>query len=465
MRCFSTVIVFVIFIINIAVIGSAEFVFKKDGSIIKGKILSEDNSGVSFKNEAGITIRINREDVMRVLYSDLYMGKVYVRLTSGEVLEGYQVDEDNDGYIFRKDINKPAEFTILRKKIMFIARTNPTDLTGESFIDRIIIKWSPPFKPAKLYKVYMREVKKGEKFRVVGETEDLSYSLKKLGRCTGYEIYVTAIGDAGEESLPSEKITANTIPYPPEDLKMTEKYSQDNKTVSLTMTWEPVDDPQSRVKSYTIYKTDDGRKKLGTAKTGEFVIKDFPAEGRHLFAVVAVNDAGTESEDVKTVFDAGYQIYTRVSGIYIVPFGDLAVIADSGYGGLLDISIGKKMLSAGIETGYMNFSVTDSDIKSMSIVPLLAAVDYRIPLFFTLSLRPVLKAGAGYCMTEYIIHPPLKTETSKKNEFSPMGSLGLFIDLRIKDFFISGGAEYSGIFQKSGTMTFAGCSFGVGVVF
>jgi hypothetical protein len=465
MRYFSTVFVFVLFIINIAVIGSAEYVFKKDGVIIKGRILNEDNSAVSFRSESGVTMRINRGDVMRVLYTDLYMGKVYVRLTSGEVLEVYQVDEDRDGYTFRKDINKPAEFTILRKKVMFIARTNPTDLTGESFIDRIKIRWSPPFKPAKLYKVYMREFKKGEKFRIVGETDDLSYTMKKLARCTGYEIYVTAIGDGGEESLPSEKITASTLPYPPEDLKMTEKYSDDGKSVTLTMTWKPVTDPESRVKSYAIYKTDNERKKLGTTKTNEFVIKNFPVEGINRFALVAVNDVGTESDDVKTVFDPGYKIYTRVSGVYIVPFGDLAVIADSGYGGLLDIGIGKKMFSAGIETGYMSFNGTDSDIKSMSIIPLLVMADYRIPMFFTFSLRPVIKVGAGYCMTETIIHPPAGAETSKKDEFSPMGSFGLFMDLRISDFYITGGAEYSGIFQKSGTMTFAGGSFGVGAVF
>jgi len=462
---FTTAIMFAL-LINTAVTGSAEYVFKKDGVIIKGTILRDDPSAITVKSSTGVTERIKRTDLMRVLYTDLYMGKIYVRLTSGEVIEGYQVDEDRDSYIFRKEINKPAEFTIARKKVMFIARTNPTDLVGESFIDQIIIKWSPPFKPAKLYKVYMREVKKGEKFRIAGETEDLSYTIKKLGRCTGYEIYVTAISDTGEESLPSEKITANTIPFAPEDLKMTEKYSNDGKSVTLSMTWKPVTDAESRVKSYAVYKVDDERKKIGTTKTGEFAVKDFPAEGRHWFAVVAVNDQGIESDDVKTVYDAGYKIYTRVTGAYLVPFGDLGVIADSGYGGLLDISFGKKMFSAGIESGYLIFSGADKDIKNLSMIPLLAMADYRLPLFYTFFARPVVKAGAVYQMTEYTKYRPEITESYKKNGFNPMASIGAYLELGITDYLkINAGAEYTAFFQKSGRMSFASCQFGVEFVF
>lgn len=315
-------------------IGGAEYVFKKDGAIVKCSIINDDPSFLVVKNDAGVSERINKNDILRILYTEFYMGKVYIRLTSGEVIEGYQVDEDRDNYVFRKEINKPAEFTISRKKVMFLARTNPTELTSEGSIEKILIKWSPPFKPAKSYKVYMRENKKGETFKVIAETGDTSYTLKNLSRNTGYEVYITAIGDSGEESLPSEKIITYTIPYSPEDLKMTENYSRETKTVTLTMTWKPVTDAQSRVKSYTIYRIDDKeRKKLGTAAGTEFVVKDFPAEGRHWFSVVAVNDLGTESKDVKAVYDAGYVIYAAISAAYLLPLGDLGVIADSGYGG------------------------------------------------------------------------------------------------------------------------------------
>ncbi len=470
MKYFVSVVAFLLTLMIIPVTVNAEFIFKKDGAIIKGVIVRDDPAYIQIRNESGANERINRSDIIRVLYTELYMGKIYVRLTSGEVVEGYQVDEDRDNYIFRKDIKKPAEFNISRKKVMFIARTNPTDLSGDGSIEKIALKWSPPFKPAKSYKIYMRENKKGEKFTVIGETDDVTYTLKKLNKSASYEVYVTAIGDNVEESLPSEKIITNTIPYSPEDLYLKDVLSPDSKTATLTMTWKPVKDVGSRVKSYAIYKIDeDERKKLGSITGTEFVIKDFPAEGKHRFAVVAVNDLGTESEDEVTVYDAGYKIYTRVSGTYLMPLGDLGVISDSGYGGLIDFSIGGKTFSAGFETGYLCFNGVDNEIKSMAIIPMLLTADYKLPLFFTLSLRPVVKGGYGYVMTEYIIHDPadpFETETVNRNAFNLMASGGLFLELGFTDnYSIFGGAEYSAIFEKSGRMSFVGYSFGVSAMF
>ena len=448
----------------------AEYVFKKDGSIIKGTIIKDETSSLVVKTESGSTERISRDNITRVLYSDLYIGKVYVRLTSGEVLEGYQVDEDRENYVFRKDINKPDEFTLPRKKVMFIARTNPTDLKSEGSINNIVIRWSPPFKPAKSYKVYTRENKKNEKFTLAGETDNTSYNLKELPRCTSYEVYVIAIDDDGVESLPSEKIIAYTLPYSPEDLTLTEKLSNDNKTVTLTLTWKPVTDKESRVKSYTIYKTDAGeRKKLGTVTGNEFVINDFSADGRHWFTVVAVNDLGTESKDVRVEYDAGYKIYTSISAGYLVPLGDLGTLSEAGYAGLVNFSIGIRQFSFGFETGYMYFSGVNDDLKSMGIVPVLLTADYRFPLFLTLSVKPVIKAGFGYNMTEYIKHDitdPLITTTVSKSEFNPMVSGELFLDFGITDYInVFGGAGYGAFFEKGGTMSFVSFSLGAAVIF
>jgi len=457
-------------VVSFCVNASAEYVFKKDGAIIKGSILRDDPSYLLVKSDKGGTERISRSDIMRILYTDLYMGKVYVRMTSGEVVEGYQVDEDRDNYVFRKVITSPEEFTLSRKKVMFIARTNPTDLVSETSIEKIVIRWSPPFKPAKLYRVYMRENRKGETFKVIGETDDTEYTLKKLGKSASFEVYVTGIGDTGEESLPSEKIITNTRPVSPEDLVMTEKKSGDGKSVTLTMNWKPVKDAASRVKSYAIYRLDDKeRKKLGTVTGNEYIIKDFPADGKNWFAVVSVNDMGTESADVKAVYDAGYRIYARASGAYLVPNGDLGVIADSGYGGLVDLSMGGKFFSAGIETGYLKFSGADDEIESMALVPILALADYRMPLIFTLAVRPLIKAGTAYVMTEYIKHDaddPSQTDVMKKNGFDPMASAGLYLDFGLLyGISICGGAEYSVIFQESGRMSFLSYTMGVSAVF
>ncbi len=464
------ILVTILFLTIIPKLVNAEFIFKKDGEIVKGSILEETQYHLAIQKKGGVVERINRNIIMRVLFTDLYMGKVYIRLTSGEVIEGYQVDEDRDVYVFRKDITKPAEFTVERKKVMFISRTNPTDLTSESSIDRILIKWSPPFKPAKLYKVYMREKKKGQDFQFIGETDDVIYTLKNLGKSASYEIYVTAVSDANEESLPSEKITANTLPYAPEDLDVKDKLSPDGLKVQLTLSWVPVTDVDSRVKSYTVYQIDEReRKKLGNTKGTEFATKEFPAEGKHWFAVVAVNDLGTESADLKGVYDAGIKICTRISGSYLMPLGNLEVITTSGYGGLLDLTFGGKSFSGGIETGFLSFDVADNDIKSMSIIPLLGIAEYRVPLFYTISLRPVIKAGMAYQMVEYLKHDatdPLITKTISKNSSDAMASTGVNLDLWIEDrFVLSFGTEYAVLFQNSTSIRFASFTFGAALIF
>jgi len=179
--------------------GSAEYVFKTDGSIIKGAIVSDSAAALTVKDAAGAVIRIDRKEILRIIYTDLYMGKVYARLTTGEVVEGYQIDEDRDNYIFRKDINKPDEFPIPRKKVMFIARTNPTDLNGAATTESITLTWSPPFKPASRYRIYIRDViNKEEKFKAAGETDDLVFKLKDLQKSWSYELYATAVSENGD---------------------------------------------------------------------------------------------------------------------------------------------------------------------------------------------------------------------------------------------------------------------------
>jgi hypothetical protein len=470
MKCLPIVLFLFLVLVNIHGIGHAEYVFKKDGSIIKGSIVADEIATISLKKEAGGVERINRQDIMRIVYTDLYMGKVYARLTSGEVAEGYQVDEDRDNYFFRKDINKPAEFTLSRKKVMFIARTNPTDLKGTASTEFINVAWSPPFKPAKSYKIYIRDVKeKEEKFKVAGETDELVYKLKNLHKSWSYEVYATAVSDTGEESLPSEKIIVNTLPDFPENLMLTEILSEDKQRVTLTFGWTDVADPLSRVKSYSIYEIVDGeRKKRGTSKGGEFVIRDYPAEGRHWFSLVAVNDLGTESDEVKTVYDAGFKLYIRGLGSYVYPMGVMRKMAASGYGGLIDLGLSTKNLSLGLETGVYTYNCTE-DINSMLMFPVLIEFNYRMPLFWHFLFRPVIKAGGSYDMIKYVVHDvtnPLITSTTTSKGFDPMVSAGGYLQFEILDrISIFGGTEFSTIFQKSGRMSFLNGSFGAEIIF
>lgn len=114
---FSQVVILLVIVVCIPVAGSAEYIFKKDGSIIKGSIVKDEIATLTVKKEDGAYEGVVRGDILRIIYTEVYLGKVFARLTSGEVVEGYQVDEDRDNYFFRKDLISPEEFTVPRKKV------------------------------------------------------------------------------------------------------------------------------------------------------------------------------------------------------------------------------------------------------------------------------------------------------------------------------------------------------------
>ncbi|PKL17332.1 MAG: hypothetical protein CVV49_11650 [Spirochaetae bacterium HGW-Spirochaetae-5] len=456
----------------------AEFVFKKDGSIIKGSIVKDYPGSISVKRADGVLEQVKRIDIMRINYTELYLGKVYARLTSGEVVEGYQVDEDRDNYFFRKDLTSPEEFKIQRKKVMFIAHTNPTDVKGDPSTVFINMSWSPPFKPAKFYRVYIRDVKNNEQaFKNSGETAESAYTLNNLTKSWTYELYATAIADSGEESLPSEKIIVNTRPEPPENLVLNEELSPDGRTVNLTFKWDDVTDPDSRVKGYNIYEIIDVEKvKKGTAEGGEFTIKDFPAEGKHRFSLVAVNDISAESAEVKTVYDAGYRIYVKGKAVYIYPLGTMRDMAASGYGGMVGSGIVWRKYSFGLETGIMVYEPAKY-IKNMMMAPLLLEAGYEIQLpgLFskqltgTFSIKPFAKAGWSYDIIKYVVYNPsnpLIEGTKTKKSLDPMASAGACFNYEYDEKInIYAGAAYSAEFQKSGRLDFINVSFGACTVF
>lgn len=84
---------------------NAEYVFLKNGEIKQGSVASDNASSIILRSKNNKTETINRSEIMRLLYTELYMGKVYVQKTDGKNEICYMVDEDRDTYTFRKDLN------------------------------------------------------------------------------------------------------------------------------------------------------------------------------------------------------------------------------------------------------------------------------------------------------------------------------------------------------------------------
>jgi len=108
----SGIIIFIILIIPALL--HAEYVFLKDGSIVKCKIENETAASITVRLADGKQRVINPKDVMRILFTELYMGKIFINKTDGTIIEAYMVDEDQTTYTFRKDLYKPQEFVLKR---------------------------------------------------------------------------------------------------------------------------------------------------------------------------------------------------------------------------------------------------------------------------------------------------------------------------------------------------------------
>lgn len=283
---------------------SGAHVFLKDGAIHKGRILNETAAVVVMCDESGAVHTFNRGKVMRVLYTDLYMGKVFVRLTDGTVIEAYQVDEDRTHLTFRKDIAKPEEFTLRRDKILFIARKNPNELKGVPDYHSIALDWKPPLGQVKKYRVYIRRHDESYPAEPTAETTSLSSVIKNLESSTDYRCIVTAVDEKDYESLPSNEVeiqTKNYAPLAPEEVRPGSAFTvnrRDESVGSITLEWDAAKDRDGEVTGYRIYPMDEKEPvALGETKDTRFILRDLPVKKEMAFAVHSVDNRGDESEE------------------------------------------------------------------------------------------------------------------------------------------------------------------------
>ncbi len=99
----------------------AEYVFLKDGSIIECSIIKDSSSSIQVRLKNNETEIIKYSSILRIVYTDMTLKKIYVQLRNGKVLKVYKVNEDQDSYTFRKSLYKPEEFKLKRNEILHIS--------------------------------------------------------------------------------------------------------------------------------------------------------------------------------------------------------------------------------------------------------------------------------------------------------------------------------------------------------
>jgi len=460
-------IIFFVFITSTALF--AEYVFLKDGSIVKCRIESETKSSITARLADGKQVTFIPKNIIRILYTELYMGKIFVNKTDGTVLEVYMVDEDQTTYTFRKDLYKPEEFTVKRDEVLFTTRKNPSGLTGTAKNDRIEITWKAPYTPVAKYKIYF---KSADDYKVYGESASTTTTLLGLKGNTLYSIKVTAIDKDGYESLPTNEIkikTENTLPDPPTFVKASVKQESGGEKITAKLSWKKAFDIDGSISAYRIYSKDvKGFTKIGETSKDEFDIKNLDTDKSYRFTVRSVDDKNAESDDSRLVSATllkGYDI--SIMPCYILPFGKFKKLNESGYGALVSAVKTDLLfydLDIGVAFGYWKYSGA-TDVDSSYMIPLMATAVYKYEVSDSLYIGPRVALGFSYNSITYKWESPSYSGTKEKKSRSsiePIAMIGLSMNYDFLDYWSAGlGADYGFVYETDGLMNFMTISLSV----
>ncbi len=100
----------------------AESLFMKDGSIVEGKIVEENQSVIILKVQNGTKKTIKKDNLLRIIYNEDYRRLTRLAQYDGTILEGYIVDEETDKYTVRKQLTSKEEVIVMKKEVEFIER-------------------------------------------------------------------------------------------------------------------------------------------------------------------------------------------------------------------------------------------------------------------------------------------------------------------------------------------------------
>ena len=428
---------------------AAEAVFLKDGSIVEGSIISDGAGSVTVRTVEKKNKQIPRSDIMRILYTELKLGKIYVQKRDGKGIVAHLVDEDRESYTFRKELFSPEEFTLKRNDVLFMAEKNPSGLqpVGEIETDRISLKWLPPYDPVKKYKLFIKN-KQSDKYAPADTTGGTSATIKNLSSNTEYFMIVTAIDSAGNESEPSNELKFKTKNLPPDKPQGIIRESDNGRS---SLRWDESKDNDGKVKGYNIYNTDDkGKRKIATVKRPEYTVPDNVSV--YKIEITAEDDLGSESEKVRVLMPLQLVVSAAPSALVIT--GDLGEMFDPGYGGMLNIGLRNFMFQnfeAGLSGGYYTFKgKEEKNTDSMFMIPLTVYAGYHLGIGSWFSFFPFVKIGESYSMVKYT---GLSGET-EKTIIDPVAAVGLTLTAGGERFTFSVGADYGFLYESAGMKPF-----------
>ena len=379
-------IILTVFILLTSSSAFAEFVFLKSGKVIEGKIVQDRANAIVVNKKEGGQVEVSRGDIMRLYYTQMYTGKLSVMKTNEEVFDAFIVDEDQKTVTFRKEWERPQEFTLERDSILFTTRKNPTSLQCEVRDGAVELSWLPPYMRVRSYNIYFRE--EGGEYKRGGSSSGTRFTLQGLKKDGFYNVRVTAVDESKYESLPSKEARFYSRPL---NLRHQLMGTLTGNTYDLKIQWTPLAGPGIAVKKYDLYRQEKNLfLPVASTAAGEWTLRNLAADDTNIVEVRPVLDRGEPLEgnrvSIRNLFYEE-QMIVSMRGAYIQSLGDFKETSETGYGTLVDFMFFNyflKRLSFGIETGYFHFPGRDAvpfekeAINRFGMVPLLARVQYGV---------------------------------------------------------------------------------------
>lgn len=420
---------------------TAEYIFLKDGSIIEGEIIRDETSNVIFRDKTKKQQKIQRKDILRILYTELKMGKVFIQKRDGKGIVAYIVDEDRETYTFRLDLYKPEEFVFKRTDVLFIAEKNASNLRTKGIVgpDFVDLEWDPPYDKVKKYKVYFKK-NENDKYEMVDSTADTTITLENLSPRTTYHFIVTTIDSDGYESPASNELKIRTsviINVVMKDGKKLKTYLLSEDSNNYRFCNDPGELPE-----YTVKRS----------------------------------EVETITEILSTKLRGRNQV--TVNPGVLIPLGNFGSIFGAGYGGILEytrLKIFFKNFETGLSTGFYYLPGKESstlDITSTErayLVPLFLHAGYRFNFTDNLSFKPYLYGGVCYLdmlYTEFDSFNLLETEEQLKT-FGPAGGAGVLLKYSLNELFCISIRADAGVLINNNFFDypFARAEIGIGIMF
>jgi hypothetical protein len=100
----------------------AEILFLKDGSVLYGTIIKETDTHITFTiKKKKVEKSYKRKDVLRVRYDDTELKTKFIYKKDGTFIKGFIVDEDAEKILIRENLYKMKEIPIQRMQISSIS--------------------------------------------------------------------------------------------------------------------------------------------------------------------------------------------------------------------------------------------------------------------------------------------------------------------------------------------------------